>query len=271
MAELVFFSGTMDCGKSTLALQMDYNHSARGRGGILFSRNDRAGESMISSRLGLQTPAVEVRDDTDFWAEVRQCLANGSTVDYLICDEAQFYSPDQVDQLAYIVDELDIDVFAFGITSDFRTRLFPGSQRLVELADRMEVLQVRALCWCGRRATHNARTVDGVMVTEGDQVVVGDVESRAGSTVTGRDSAAPEEQQLFENQPLFDASDLMPGPDGGPAVEPLVGYETLCRRHYMRRVTAQQAAAPGSAGQGSSRDVCSVQPAAGRRRDAGRG
>ncbi|MCQ1946658.1 MULTISPECIES: thymidine kinase [unclassified Arthrobacter] len=271
MAELVFFSGTMDCGKSTLALQMDYNHSARGRGGILFSRNDRAGESMISSRLGLQTPAVEVRDDTDFWAEVLRCRATGHNVDYLICDEAQFYSAAQVEQLASIVDEMDIDVFAFGITSDFRTRLFPGSQRLVELADRMEVLQVRALCWCGRRATHNARTVDGVMVTEGDQVVVGDVESRTPAPAPAAEAELPlfadeplfEDRPLFDDQPLFDADDLLaPGAAGSPAgtsaeTAPVIGYETLCRRHYMRRVTAQQAAALADPAESAS--VCCVE------------
>jgi thymidine kinase len=77
--------------------------------------------------------------------------------------------------LAKIVDGLSIDVFAFGILTDFRTSLFPGSARLVELADRVNTLQVEALCWCGARATHNARTVGGVMVVEGEQVVVGDV------------------------------------------------------------------------------------------------
>ncbi len=217
MAELVFFSGTMDCGKSTLALQMDHNHRARGRGGVRFSRNDRAGESRISSRLGLETDAVEVLDGTDFWEEVMLRRTQGQRVDYLICDEAQFYTPEQVEQLAKVVDEIDVDVFAFGITADFRTRLFPGSQRLVELADRVQVLQVEALCWCGRRATHNARTVDGVMVTEGAQVVVGDVDMAG-------ESAAVE----------------LPGDH-----VPVVGYETLCRRHYMRRVTAHGAALMG--------------------------
>ena len=101
-------------------------------------------------------------------------LTGGDRIDYLVGDEAQFYTAGQVDQLARIVDELQIDVFAVGILTDFQTRLFPGSQRLVELCDRIEVLQVRSLCWCGNRATHNARTVNGVMVTEGDQVVVGD-------------------------------------------------------------------------------------------------
>ncbi|MEZ2388671.1 thymidine kinase [bacterium RCC_150] len=211
MAELIFFSGTMDCGKSTLALQMDHNHRARGRGGIRFSCNDRAGESVLSSRLGLQTDAVEVVPGTDFWDEVVRRRTKGLRVDYLICDEAQFYSPGQVEQLARVVDEMDVDVFAFGITSDFRTRLFPGSQRLVELADRVQVLQVEALCWCGRRATHNARTVDGIMVVEGEQVVVGDV------AMDGLDAAGIE------------------------ARLPVVGYETLCRRHFMRRVTAHGA------------------------------
>ena len=174
MAELAFFSGTMDSGKSTLALQMDHNHRARGRGGVIFTRNDRAGTHTLSSRLGLQTAAHEVTDDTDFWSEVVTRRIRGERVDYLICDEAQFYSATQVEQLARLVDEMGVDVFAFGITADFRTSLFPGSQRLIELADRVEVLQVQALCWCGARATHNARTVNGRMVIEGAQVVVGD-------------------------------------------------------------------------------------------------
>ncbi|WP_265521396.1 thymidine kinase [Oerskovia flava] len=176
MAELVFFSGTMDCGKSTLALQLDHNHAARGRRGLIFTRDDRAGNDRLSSRLGLEVVAREVTDTTDFWAEVTGERGRGS-VEYLVCDEAQFYSCDQVEQLARLVDEIEIDVFAFGITTDFRTRLFPGSTRLIELADRVEVLQVQSLCWCGARATHNARTVDGQMVVEGAQVVVGDTDA----------------------------------------------------------------------------------------------
>ncbi|MGW6914549.1 thymidine kinase [Kitasatospora sp. NPDC054939] len=203
MAELVFFSGTMDCGKSTLALQMDHNHAARGRQGLILTRNDRAGAATISSRLGLRADAVEVTDDFDFHHHVVHRLSSGGRVDYLICDEAQFFAAEQVDQLARVVDELGIDVYTFGITTDFRTRLFPGSQRLIELADRVEVLQVEALCWCGARATHNARTVGGVMVVEGAQVVIGDISVK----------------------------------------EDEVGYEVLCRRHHRRRLTAATARA----------------------------
>jgi thymidine kinase len=179
VAELVFFSGTMDCGKSTLALQLDHNHAARGRDGIVFTRDDRAGQNVLSSRLGLARQAVEVTDDTDFWATVVDARTHGRRVDYLVCDEAQFYTPGQVEQLAQLVDEMGVDVYAFGITADFRTRLFPGSARLIELADRVDVLQVQTLCWCGARATHNARTVDGEMVGEGEQVLVGDTGGRA--------------------------------------------------------------------------------------------
>lgn len=204
MAELLFYSGTMDSGKSTLALQVDHNHSSRGRVGLIFSSRDRAGQSVLSSRLGLSAPALDVTDELNFWTFVVDRLTQGARVDYLICDEAQFYTRDQVDQLAKLVDELNIDVFCFGILTDFRTRLFHGSARLVELADRVLTLQVAALCWCGARATHNARTENGEMVTEGEVIVVGDVD--------------------------HDESD-----------PPTIGYEVLCRRHHRRRMTAARA------------------------------
>lgn len=201
MPELVFFSGTMDCGKSTLALQIGHNRSARGLQGVIFTRDDRAGEGKLSSRLGLVTEAIEADERMDLYAYLVAQLSKGNRVDYVIVDEAQFLDPAQIDQLARVVDDLEIDVFAFGIATDFRTRLFPGSQRLIELADRIEQLQVEALCWCGARATHNARTIEGEMVVEGAQVVVGDVNRPAGE----------------------------------------VGYEVLCRRHHRRRVTAASA------------------------------
>ncbi|MFF0449252.1 thymidine kinase [Streptomyces sp. NPDC004609] len=205
MPELVFFSGTMDCGKSTLALQIEHNRSARGLQGVILTRDDRAGEGKLSSRLGLVTDAVETTEDFDVYAYLVELLSRGGRCDYVIADEAQFFTPGQIDQLARVVDDLGLDVFAFGITTDFRSKLFPGSQRLVELADRIEALQVEALCWCGARATHNARTVGGAMVVEGAQVVVGDVDAGG-----------------------LDAS---------------VGYEVVCRRHHRRRMTAASARA----------------------------
>jgi thymidine kinase len=162
----------------------------------------------LSSRLGLVIDAIEVPEDFNFWHYVVDSLTSGGRIDYLVCDEVQFYTADQIDQLARVTDELQIDVFAFGILTDFRTKLFPAAARLVELADRVNVLQVEALCWCGKRATHNARTENGEMVTEGDVIVVGDVDD----SETERGSAD-------------------------------VGYEVLCRQHHRRRLTAARAQA----------------------------
>jgi thymidine kinase len=212
VAELHFYTGTMDSGKSTLALQTNHNHAARNRKGRLFTSHDRAGTATLSSRLGLAHEAVEVSVDFDFWRYVVDELTHGARIDYLICDEAQFFTAWQVDQLARIVDELQLDVFCFGILTDFRTQLFEGSARLVELADRVHTLQVEALCWCGKRATHNARTENGEMVTEGEVIVVGDVET------TGAE--APE-----------------------------IGYEVLCRQHHRRRMTAKRAHAVSQIGE----------------------
>lgn len=179
VAELTYFTGPMDCGKSTLALQVAYTETQAGRKGRLFTMLDRSGQPAITSRIGLERPALQVAPDFDFWNYVVGELTGGQRIDFLVCDEAQFYTPAQIDQLARIVDELQIDAFCFGILTDFRTELFPASKRLVELCDRMELLQVRPRCWCGEPATHNARTVGGVMVTEGSQVVVGDTDASA--------------------------------------------------------------------------------------------
>lgn len=176
MGELIYFTGPMDCGKSTLALQVAYTETEAGRDGRLFTMLDRSGGATITSRIGLTRPALEVNEDFNFWSYVVSELTSGRRVDFLVCDEAQFYGSEHIDQLARIVDELQIDVFCFGILTDFRTELFPASRRLVELCDRMEQLQVRPRCWCGEPATHNARTIGGVMVTEGTQVVVGDTD-----------------------------------------------------------------------------------------------
>jgi len=220
VAELVFFTGTMDCGKSTLALQMDHNHAARGRRGIVLTQHDRAGEAVISSRLGLRREALEVNAGLDLWDLAVSARVTLGELDYVIADEVQFYEPEQIDQLARVVDELDVDVFAFGITADFKTQLFPGSRRLFELADRTQLLQVEALCWCGKRATHNARVVDGTMVVEGEQVVVGDT--------------------------------------GDQGETPLVEYEVLCRRHFMRRMTSHAARTIGAQQMPFDLDVCPV-------------
>jgi thymidine kinase len=170
-ASLRFFWGPMDCGKSTLALQMDYNQARQGRRGLVLTTIDRAGPARLSSRIGLAREAIEVTPDLDLRALVK---SQDGPVDYLICDEASFYTVEQVEQMAELVDESDVDVYAFGLATDFRSRMFPAAARLVELADEVIRMQVEVLCWCGRSGLLNARIVDGAVAREGAQVVIGD-------------------------------------------------------------------------------------------------
>ena len=176
MARLTFFQGPMGCGKSTLALQRHHTSTQSGRAVLLLTRHERDGAT-ITSRIGLTQPATLLQADTDVYELVRDLLRRGASIDELVLDEAHFIEPEQVDQLARIADDLDIEVLAFGLLTDFRTELFPSSRRLVELADEIRRLQVEARCWCGEVGTHNARTVDGHIVRVGDQVVVGDLGS----------------------------------------------------------------------------------------------
>jgi thymidine kinase len=200
VATLRFSFGTMGSGKSTMALQIHHNLTSRGLRGRLLTQLDRDG-SQVTSRLGVSAPAVEVDAGDDLFA---LAVALGP-LDYLVCDEAQFYTAGQCDQLARVVDELDVDVFAFGLITDFRGVLFDGTKRMLEIADDRVPMQVEARCWCGARATHNARTVNGTVVYEGDVVVVGD-------------TTRPDGQKLFGD---------------------IVRYELLCRRHYREGATAR--------------------------------
>jgi thymidine kinase len=167
----------MDSGKSTLALQTNYNNTLASKNGLLFTKNDRAGIGTIYSRLGISSKATEIDDEFNF----KECLINvtsqGVNVEYMVCDESQFFTIEQIEQLADIVDIYKIDVYCFGLMTDFRTLLFPASKRLVELADRIEKIQLESLCWCGKPALLNARLINGKMVMRGNLVMVGDVDN----------------------------------------------------------------------------------------------
>ena len=193
MATLRFSFGTMGSGKSTLALQIHHNLATRELFGLLLTCLDRDGHQ-VTSRLGVAAPAIHVEPDLDLHA---LAVAHWP-IHYMVCDEAQFYTPQQIDQLGRVVDDLEVDVYAFGLITDFRGELFDGTKRLLEIADERVPLQVEARCWCGSRATHNARVVNGVLVYEGETVMVGD-------------TADPAAQRLFGDT---------------------VRYELLCRRHY---------------------------------------
>ncbi|WP_222194907.1 thymidine kinase [Modestobacter italicus] len=225
-AHLVFFHGPMDCGKSTLALQVDHNQSRQGRHGLLLTQGDRSGSPQISSRVGLRREALELDGDVDVRLLVRDRWAAGQRVDYLIVDEAQFLTGAQVEQLAELVDESHVDVYAFGLTTDFRTRLFPGTQRLFELADDVQRVQVEVLCWCGLRGLLNARVVGGAMVREGATVVVADTAPAAAPVTAGPDEGEQGEDEQGEG-------------------EQAVRYQVLCRRHYTRGQLGPTQTGPG--------------------------
>ncbi|MER7168991.1 thymidine kinase [Micromonospora sp. NPDC000207] len=173
-AALKFFWGPMDCGKSTMALQMNHNHARQGRRGLVTTRLDRSLGPQVTTRIGLAHTAIEVTEGMDLRALVRDARADGVGVDYLICDEASFYDVEHIEQMAELVDHDDVDVYAFGLATDFRAQLFPAARRLFELADEVARIQVEVLCWCGREGRLNARVVDGRVVREGEQVVIGD-------------------------------------------------------------------------------------------------
>jgi thymidine kinase len=197
MATLRFSYGTMGSGKSTLALQIHHNMSSRGVIGLLLTKLDRDG-SQVTSRLGVSAPAIDVSLDLDLF----ELTKGHMPLQFLVCDETQFYSVEQCDQLARVVDELNVDVFAFGLITDFRGLLFDGTRRLLEIADQRIEMQVEARCWCGDRANNNARLVNGVIVYEGETVVVGDTDRTM-------------------SEPLFGDE---------------VRYELLCRKHYINGV-----------------------------------
>ncbi len=194
MAKLRFNFGTMGSGKSTVALQIHHNLADRQLFGLLLTTLDREGHQ-VTSRLGVTAPAIDVAPGLDIYA----LAVDQWPIHYLVCDEAQFYTEAQCEQLARVVDDLEVDVYAFGLLTDFRGRLFEGSKRLIELADDHHPVQVEARCWCGARATHNARVVNGAIATEGDTVVVGN-------------TAESDTARLFGDT---------------------VRYELLCRNHFL--------------------------------------
>ena len=173
MARLRFSYGTMGSGKSTLALQIHHNLSSRGLNGLLCSQLDRA-DGKVSSALGVSADAVEVGPRLDLYELAMAMVERHGSLDYVVCDEAQFYTAVQVGQLARVVDELGADVFAFGLLTSFQGELFEGTKRLLELSDESAEIQVEGRCWCGERATHNARVVDGEQVYDGELFLVDD-------------------------------------------------------------------------------------------------
>ena len=170
MAKLYFKYGAMGSSKSAQALITQFNYEELGMKVWLIkpSIDDRDGKNIIRSRIGLQREAQVITPEEN----ILETFARLPDVDVIIADEAQFFTPEQIDQLRQIVDDEDLPVLCFGLRTDFLTHFFPGAQRLMELAD--SLTEIKTVCACGRKATVNARIgADGKIVTEGGQILLG--------------------------------------------------------------------------------------------------
>lgn len=172
MAKLYFKYGAMGSSKSAQALITKYNYEENDLSVWLIkpSADTRDGANILRSRIGLEARAEIMTPDTDIFARFAESQAG--TCHVVIVDECQFMTEAQIDQLRSIVNEYAIPVLCFGLRTDFQTKLFPGSRRLMELADVIE--EIKTMCDCGVKATINARIDgDGFIVTQGEQVVLG--------------------------------------------------------------------------------------------------
>lgn len=170
MAKLYFKYGAMGSSKSAQALITQFNYEELGMTCWLIkpSIDTRDGADIVKSRIGLERSAQIITPEQNIIEEYRKLGRR----DVIIADEAQFFTPEQIDQLRELVDDDDIPVLCFGLRTDFQTHFFPGAMRLMELAD--SITEIKTVCACGRKATVNAR-IDGSghIITEGDQVFLG--------------------------------------------------------------------------------------------------
>ena len=171
MAKLYFKYGAMGSSKTAQALITKYNYEENDLNVWLIkpSADTRDGADILRSRIGLQAQVEVIPPQTDVYGRFQQ--TRQGHCDVIIVDECQFMTAPQIDQLRAIVNDYNVPVLCFGLRTDFQTKLFPGSRRLMELADCIE--EIKTMCDCGAKATVNARINDGYIVTEGAQVVLG--------------------------------------------------------------------------------------------------
>ncbi|NLW47582.1 MAG: thymidine kinase [Firmicutes bacterium] len=172
MAKIYFRYSAMNAGKTTQLLQVKYNYEERGQKVLLLKPaiDNRCGAVKIKSRVGLESDAMIINQDTNLIG-----LVTDEEVNCILIDEAQFLSKEQVLQICRIVDDYNIPVIAYGLRTDFKGELFPGSEALLSFADSIE--ELKTICWCGKKATMNTRLVNGKPVYEGEQIQIGGNES----------------------------------------------------------------------------------------------
>ena len=175
MAKLYFYYSAMNAGKSTILLQSSYNYHERGMETLIYSPafDNRFGEAVVASRIGLQEKAIPFDANLNLYEDIKQRLARPEhKLRCVLVDEAQFLTKDQVTQLSRAVDDFKIPVLTYGLRTDFQGELFPGSARLLALAD--ELHEIKTICHCGSKATMVLRlNSQGKPVKTGAQVEIG--------------------------------------------------------------------------------------------------
>ena len=174
MAKLYFYYSAMNAGKSTVLLQSSHNYEERGMGTLLLTPDidHRDGVGVIATRVGLKKQARAFSESEDLFALCKHHLENNPNTRCVLVDEAQFLSKEQVFGLARFVDECGVPVLAYGLRADYRATPFPGSTHLLAIAD--ELIELKTICHCGRKATMNMRIdEDGRQIKDGQQVVIG--------------------------------------------------------------------------------------------------
>ena len=173
MSKLYFRYGAMGSSKTANALMVRYNYEEKGKNAVLLKPvlDSRDGDKVVRSRMGLDYPCEFVED----FLEETKDRTDWSGIDAIIVDEAQFLTAEQVERFSDIVDYGGVPVICYGLRTDFSSVLFPGSMRLMELADKIE--EIPTVCWCGSGACCNTRILDGRVVKSGEQVFLGGNES----------------------------------------------------------------------------------------------
>ncbi len=174
IGKLYFKYGTMGSAKTAMLLTTAYNFEERNMAYKCFKPviDTRDKKNVIRSRIGIERECQWIRSDTNLYNEIHGMLQNGDGPQWVLVDEAQFLSPEQVDQLAQVVDDFGINVLCYGLRTDFRTNLFEGSRRLLEIADSID--EIKSTCTCGRKTIVNARVNSaGEIITEGEVVEIG--------------------------------------------------------------------------------------------------
>lgn len=199
MAQLYFRYSTMNAGKSIDILKTHHNYEEQGKDCLLISyANDkRFGEGIIASRIGIEAPCLLFDAHIDIKKLIKDNLTKNTLC--IIVDESQFLTEQQVDDLTEIVDESNIPVICYGLLTDFQTKLFPGSKRLLEVSDKQE--QLKTVCWvCNKKAIHNLRMKGNKPIFDGNVVEIGD-----------------NADKLSDNE--------------------AIGYYSVCRKHYKEAIT----------------------------------